>query len=276
MSNLKFEEEGHKYYTDDDFQWVSVTKLVGQFKEPFNAPLVAEKCSKGKNPKYAGMNPKDILAMWDKENKRATDLGSWYHNERERQTIDCDTITRDGIELPIISPIMNGKVKEAPNQTLVEGIYPEHLCYLKSASVCGQVDRAEVVGDMLDIYDYKTSKEIKRRGYQFWDGSRKKMKAPLNHLEDCEFNHYALQLSIYMYIMLKYNYNLTPGKLQIHHIEFEIAEKDEFGFPTLAVDPTGEPIISKVNRIDLPYMKKEVVSMFRWLKQNKKMVLYED
>jgi hypothetical protein len=273
---LKFEDEGHKYYTDDGFEWVSVTKLVEQFKEKFDAPKVAEKCSKGKNAKYKGKTPEQILAMWDKENKRATDLGSWYHNKREKATLECNTITRDGIELPIISPLIDGKVKSAPDQTLVEGVYPEHLVYLRSASICGQADRVEVVGDRIDVYDYKTNKEIKMRGYEFLKKKKKMMLGPLRHLEDCEFNHYALQLSVYMYVMLKYNYNLNPGVLEIHHITFEKDGEDENGFPILARDPLGEPIIEKVTPIKLPYLKKEVIAMLKWLKEHKKIVLYNE
>lgn len=274
---IKFVEDGHKYTNLDDadtFQWISVTKLVEQFKEPFNKEEVALKCSKGKNPKYAGKDPKEIIAAWDKENQRATSLGSWYHAQREKATLECNTITRDGIELPIINPLHDGKIKIAPEQNLAEGIYPEHLVYLRSASICGQADRVEIVNGRIDVYDYKTSKEIKMRGHEFWDGTRKMMIGPLRHLEDCEFNHYALQLSIYMYIIQKYNYNLEPGVLEIHHVEFEVESVDEYGYPVYAIDPQGEPIIKKINPIALPYLKKEVISMLKWLDINKKQLLY--
>lgn len=276
MSSLKFKDEGHKYYSDDDFQWVSVTKLVEQFKELFDARLVAERCSKStkpKNKKYKGKTVDEILAIWDKESNRASMLGTWYHNQREKDVLDCHTITRDGLELPIISPLMDGNIKLAPDQKLVPGIYPEHLVYLKSASVCGQADRVEIVGDRVDIYDYKTNKEIKTEGYEFWDGSKKMMLGPLRHLEDCEFNHYALQLSVYMFIILKHNYNFNPGVLEIHHVEFEIEDEDENGFPIHARDPIGEPIIKKVTPMELPYLKKEVLLMFNWLREHKKLVL---
>lgn len=276
MNTLKFKEDGHKYYSDDDFQWVSATKLVGQFKEPFDARKVAEGCSKSnqpKNKKYRGKSVDEIIAIWNAESERASKLGSWYHEQREKDVLGCMTITRDGLELPIISPHMDGKVKLAPEQRLVPGIYPEHLVYLKSASVCGQADRVEIVGDRVDVYDYKTNKEIKTSGYEFWDGSKKMMIGPLRHLEDCEFNHYALQLSIYMFIILKHNYNMNPGVLEIHHVEFEKEGEDENGFPIYALDPMGEPIIKKVNTMQLPYLKKEVLMMFNWLREHKKMVL---
>lgn len=276
---IKFIEEGHKYSNvnpEDLIEWVSVTKLIHQFVEPFDAPTVAEKCSKGKNPKYKGKSPEQILEMWDNENKRAIQLGSWYHNQREKDVLACNTITRDGIELPIVSPIIEEGIKLAPDQSLISGVYPEHLVYLKSIGVCGQADRVEVVNNRIDVYDYKTNKEIKTEGFKYWDGTKKMMMGPLRHLEDCEFNIYALQLSTYMYMMIKHNYNLEPGHLEIHHIEFEIEKEDDNGYPIYAIDAAGDPIISKVNVIELPYLKKEVIAMLKWLKINKKQVLYNE
>lgn len=276
---IKFEEEGHKYTNvdpNDDFQWVSVTRLIGQFKEKFDAPKVAERCSKGKNPKYAGKPVEEILEMWDRENKRSTDLGSWYHNQRESDMLQFKTLTRDGIELPIIKPDVDQGKKFAQSQKLDAGVYPELLVYLKSASICGQADRVEIVNNTVNVYDFKTNKEIKRRGYEFWDGTRKMMLGPVKHLEDCEFNHYALQLSIYMYVILKHNYNYNPGKIQIQHVTFEVERMDENGFPIYALDAGGEPIIENIEYIDLPYLKTEVINMLKWLKAHKKMVLKDE
>ena len=101
------------------------------------------------------------------------------------------------------------------------------------------------------------------------------MLGPVKHLEDCEINHYALQLSIYMYVIQKHNFNLNPGKIQIQHVEFEIDYEDENGYPVHALDAGGEPIIGKINRFDLPYLKKEVIAMLKWLKINKQMVLHD-
>ncbi len=275
---IKFIEKGHSYTNVDeneDFKWVSVTSLIGQFKEKFDALAISEKCSTGKNPKYKGIDASVIRDMWSKENKRATDLGSWYHNQREADMLQFKTVTRDGVEIPIVSPIIDKDVKFAPSQRIDNGLYPEHFVYLKSASICGQADRVEVVNHRLDVYDYKTNKEIKTRGHQFWDGSRKMMLGPVKHLEDCEFNHYALQLSTYMFIMAKHNYNLIPGKIEIHHIEFENEGMDANGYPITMMDAKGEPVLKKINRIELPYLKKEVLSMLKWLKVNKQMVLHE-
>jgi hypothetical protein len=274
--SLKFYSEEHKYVSDDDSEkidWISVTRLIHAFKEPFNTQVMAEACSKGKNPKYNKMTPQEIIDLWEKENKRAVAVGSWYHDQRERDLLSCNTITRQGRELEIINPLMDGNIKLAPSQQLVEGIYPEHLVYLKSAGVCGQSDRVEVVFDLVDVFDYKTNKEIKMEGFKGKGGKTKKMLPPMSHLDDCNYNDYALQLSTYMYIILKHNHHLKPGKIQLDHVEFEVEKLDENGYPIVSTDAMGDPLVKKVTPYELPYLKKEVIAMFKFLQENRDKVL---
>ena len=127
-------------------------------------------------------------------------------------------------------------------------------------------NRIEIVGNKVNVYDYKTNKEIKEKPYTSWDGKVSTMTGPLEHVGDCNLNHYALQLSIYMYIVLKHNHTLKPGKLQIHHVSFDVEKKDVNGYPIIATDPMGDPIIKKVVPYDLPYMKREVNAMIKYLK----------
>ena len=44
-------------------------------------------------------------------------------------------------------------------------------------------------------------KEIKKESYKNWEGISEKMSPPLQNLDDCNFIHYSLQRSIYMYII---------------------------------------------------------------------------
>jgi hypothetical protein len=265
---IKFRADTHKYESikDPEKKWISTTSLVSLFKKPFDAERISISSSKNKKSKWYGMKPEDIRAIWAKEANRATSLGTWYHNEREKELLACGTLQREGLDLSIIHPIEQDGIKLSPNQTLVPGIYPEHLVYLKSARICGQVDRLEVVGNRVDIFDYKTNKEIKKEAYVNWEGKMSCLNGPLSHVGDCNFNHYALQLSIYMYIILKHNHNLKPGKLQIHHIIFEVENRDNHGYPIVATDAQGDPLIKEVIPYDLPYMKKEVNAMIKYLK----------
>ena len=269
---VTFTAQNHKYQSldpNDRIDWISVTSFVGQFKQKFDPVAQSIKSSKNKNSKWFGIDPKKIQAIWAGEGNRANGEGSKYHDQRESDLLGIDTISRLGRAIPIIKPIYNGDIKEAPVQKLTEGIYPEHFVYLKSAGVCGQSDRVEVVQDTVDIIDYKTNKEIKKTSFVNWEGKSQKMLGPVAHLDDCNFNHYALQLSIYMYIILKHNPRYKPGKLMLHHVIFEKEGEDEFGYPIAKKDTSGNPIVKTVVPYEVPYMKSEIINMIDSIKNKK-------
>jgi len=265
-----FEASNHTYVSidpEDKTVWTSVTTLVGSLKQPFDSIKISEKCSVNnkKTNKWYGMTPEAIRLAWKKEADRACSLGNWYHQQREDDLSGCETIVRQEKVLPVIKPLIDGDGRKlAPLQKLIDGIYPEHMVYLKSAGICGQSDLVEVVNDTVNITDYKTNKKIDQTSFTNWEGISQKMLPPVSHLDDCNINHYALQLSIYMYIILKHNPNLKPGKLAIHHISFYEEDKpDEFGYPIAKLDAQGEPIIREIEIYDLPYLKKEVIAILK-------------
>ena len=264
-----FKEEGHTYESNDQdkIDWISVTSLINMFKEPFDGKTQAKKSSKNKRSKWYGMTSREILDAWENEKNRAIKLGNWYHNQREADILDFKTIERDGIEIPIVKPLVkeNG-VKLAPEQKLFDGVYPEHLVYLKSAKLCGQADVVEIVNGVININDYKTNKEIKEKGYTNWEGISKKLYKPVSHLDDCHLNHYSLQLSIYAYIIKKHNPKLKVGKLTIQHVKFKQIGTDKNGYP-INEHINGEPILEEIKMYDLPYLKNEVVNIINWLKK---------
>lgn len=269
MSILKFYPDQHKYVSEDGTDWLSVTSLVSNFKKPFDADTIAEKSSKSRRSKWYGMTPDEIKAAWKAEANRATTLGTWYHNCRESDICSFQNMERHGHTIPVFKPIEIEGVKHSPDQKLKDGVYPEHMVYLKSAGICGQSDLVEVINGVVHITDYKTNKEIKLEGYTNWEGITQKMSTPVSHLDDCHINHYALQLSMYMFIILKHNRKLLPGNLTIHHILFEEAGRDRFDNPVCALDTNGNPIVTDVVQYDLPYLKDEAVAMIHWLEDNK-------
>jgi hypothetical protein len=269
MSILKFTAHNHKYVSDDDLSWLSVTSFIGNFKQPFEADKIAQKCSRTKKSKWYGMTPEEIKEAWKNEAKRATDLGTWYHNQREADICGIGDMERHGVTVPVFKPIEVDGIKYSPEQKLKDGIYPEHMVYLRSAGICGQSDLVEVVDGKVHITDYKTNKEIKVEGFTNWEGKTQKMAHPVSHLDDCNLNHYALQLSMYMYIILKHNPKLNPGILTIHHILFQEAGRDRFDNPISALDNDGNPIVTDVVQYDLPYLKKETIDIIHWLEDNK-------
>jgi len=269
MSILQFTAHDHKYRSEDGKEWLSVTSLISNFKQPFEADKIAEKSSKSRKSKWYGMTPTDIKDVWKAEANRATTLGTWYHNQRETDICEIDNMERHGQTVPIYKPIEKEGIKYSPEQKLKDGVYPEHMVYLKSAGLCGQSDLVEVINGEVHITDYKTNKEIKVEGYTNWEGITQKMLFPVVHLDDCHLNHYALQLSIYLYIILKHNPKLKPGTLTIHHILFEEAGRDKFDNPITRLDDYGDPIVTDIVQYDLPYLKQETISLIHWLEDNR-------
>ena len=139
---------------EEKINWLSVTSFIAKFKPKFDRDGQAKKSSKNKRSKWYGMTPKEIIAAWDGETERAIKLGNFYHNQREADMLDLKTIGRHGVEVPIIKPIIDEQgIKIAPKQKLYEGVYPEHLVYLKSVGLCGQADEVEVVNGYININD---------------------------------------------------------------------------------------------------------------------------
>lgn len=269
---IVFNAENHSYSSIDGeaINWISVTTLVSHFKQPFDAKKISEKVSKNKKSKWYEIDPKIIQQIWENEATRSTTLGSWYHDQRETDLCSFASIEREGITVPVFKPseVKEG-VKIAPSQKLEPGVYPEHMVYLRSAGICGQSDLVEVVNGKVNIIDYKTNKEIKKESYIDWEGKSQKMNPPVDSLDDCNFYHYALQLSIYMYIILKHNPKLKPGRIFIHHITFEIEGEDNWGYPIAKKDSNGDPIVKEVTPIPVPYLSEEVVSIIHYLNDNK-------
>jgi|TARA_R110000737_G_scaffold352088_1_gene396676 ATP-dependent exoDNAse (exonuclease V) beta subunit len=271
-----FKEEGHVYESLDDnldndkIKWTSVTSFVGKFKPKFDAKAQAKKSGKNKRSKWYGMTQKEILSAWSNETDRAIGLGNWYHNQREENICEFNTIEREGVNLPIVRPTIDkAGIKIAPEQKLEDGVYPELFVYLKSLAICGQADLVSIVNGKINILDYKTNKEIKEKGYTNWEGITSKMYNPVSDLDDCNLSHYNLQLSLYAYIIKKHNPKLKIGKLIIQHVSFEKEGENEFGYPITKYDNQNEPIIKDIKMYELPYLKDKVDSLIMWLKDNK-------
>lgn len=263
--SLKFDEVGHKYY-DEDSEYRSVSSILHSIQEPFDVKKNALRCSKNKKSKYYGMDPIQIEQIWLGINKSAVDVGKWYHGEREKQICEINNIEHNGELCSIIRPIFSGEIKIAPDQKLINNhIYPEHFMYLKSHKICGQADLVQVLDNKINVGDFKTNKALTTRGYVGWDGT-KMLLPPVNHLEDCKMNVYNIQVSMYMYMMLKHNPQFTPGKLTIHHIIFEELDEDKLGTKSLKRDSNGDPIVKEIKKYNLPYLKSEVISILKNLK----------
>jgi hypothetical protein len=260
---MRFIEEGHIYESKPARKWISGTSLVEKFVNHFDDAGQAVRSSENPYSKWFTMNPETILTLWDQENKRATNCGSWFHSLMEGKALAAGTKKHRGKLLRVIPPILKDGYKLAPAQQLEEGVYPEHFMYDEVSGVCGQSDLVYVCEGFVDIDDYKTNKEIDFRGYGWKYGDPQMMTGIMSNIEDCNFNHYVLQLSIYMYLILLKNPHLKPGRMRICHVTFENEGFDEYGFPILKRTPDGGYIPTGKTWYEIPYLKNKVAKIFK-------------
>lgn len=245
---MRFTEQNHSYRNDKGEMYQSVTSLIKSFAKPFDRIKQATKYAKKNKLKVD-----EVLAKWDKAGKDASEKGTAFHAIKESELLSKKGIIIDGENHPIYPPHWEGGEKISGSLKLEPGIYPEQLIWSDKYKLAGQADRVEVTKkNKINIIDYKTSKEIKQRGYEKWDGTVEKMKFPLQHLDDCNYTHYALQLNVYAFMIKQHNRNLDIGKMEIEHIKGEY-EDGVFNIDEVIVYTV--PNLQKEVKILLEYWK---------------------
>ena len=277
--NIAFEEEAHIYYdvTKPEQKFISVTTLIHSFTQPFDKEFwsaykalekllskedwAIEKKSLLNTKKFDKVllelhnitedefnkEQQTILDMWDEENRNSCERGTRIHADLE------NSFYKKKKDIDLSKYQIGGKfecIKDHNNLDLENGIYPEYLISRVSEDgklrIAGQIDLLVKKGNKIIIGDWKTNKKIDLKS--FFDSKSKtssKMKYPLNNLDDCNYNHYCLQLSTYAWMIQK----LNP--------EFEIEDLVLVHF-----DHTDNMTV-----YHLPYLKDEVIKMLSFYKK---------
>jgi len=270
---IRFDESSHTYVSVDpskEVRWTSVTSLVSLFKNPFDSVAKSHQVSKNPKSKWFGIDPERIQQIWKGETTRSTEAGKWYHSKRENELISQDFVEVDNIRYNVVKPNHQDLYKLAPIQKLENNtIYPEYMVYSFTDTICGQSDKVEVSNNRVNITDYKTIKTLRTESFVNWEGLSQRMLKPIDHLDDCHLVHYTLQLSMYLYMILKHNPQFKPGVLTIEHIKFKLDSMDEFGFPIYYMDNNNEFVVEEIKNYKVPYLKEEVMAILREFKNNK-------
>lgn len=242
--SVKFREENHCYCSVDPQDtriWTSVSKVLDAYKIPFQDILWSEYCAINPVHKLYGLAAAQIREVWRMEKERSIKLGKWYHSKQEA-ALCCKNMC----------PVEDGW-KYALPQEVTSGVYPEFIVYNEEHDITGQIDQLIIDKRKIVIRDYKTNKKLKTEGFK-----NQMMKSPLAHIGDANLNHYALQLSLYAYMVLYNNPGMVVDKLIIEHVMFKVARWDKFGYPVYQVDDNDEYIIESKKDIQVPYLSREI------------------
>jgi hypothetical protein len=203
---IKFQDEGHKYWIDDDGNnLISCTTFIHSFFSDFDSDTVIRcivRSAAWRNDpsyKYYQMKPADIKKSWDDNSKDASSRGTAMHALIEKFYNNVE-ISFDEDEMPEMTQFLNFY---QDHENLV--IYrTEWMVFAEDVRITGSIDAVfidESDGSLI-IGDWKRSKKITRP--RAGGGGAKRAKHPLSHIEDCNYNHYCLQLNLYRFILERY------------------------------------------------------------------------
>ena len=189
---IVFDEKSHTYTNSQTKEnYISVTTLLGEYKIPFDKDKHSLRVAERE-----GVSQELVLETWAKENKRATDRGTKIHKLMENYIEYGEKVEDYNWMYKSYDKVIPHAVKE------YKKIYCENLLYTHEFKIAGTADLIYDHGDYFTIGDFKTNKR-----FNFNSNYNEHFKVPIDHLQYCEFNNYALQMSIYAYMFEK-----TSGK----------------------------------------------------------------
>lgn len=185
--------------------------------------------------------------------KQEIDLEWKQKNEEAKQTgITVHEAIRDALIVDFPNAVKQYRLEgelRSPDLFLTasSGLFPEQRMELlvdDEINLIGIADMISIKDGVVNCIDWKTDEDgIKFKSrYDMSKKSTKRLKYPMQKFEDCSGVNYQLQLSLYMWMILKLRPDLKPGKLQIAHI------KD-----------------MKIHHIyDVEYLEKDIEKLIKW------------
>lgn len=245
FGDFKFFPEDHHYEYKGERVGISVTKFYAQYENEFD-PSIADRVAKKE-----GKTTAEVLQEWENKNKFACEKGSAIHNFTQAlwNGAELSPMQFCSIEWRGVQDMCAIIDKIAPQSLNFYKDYENKLEHIADEFVIGsrEYDIASCVDDLfvnkltggLVMVDYKTNTDIYKN-----DKYAKKMKPPLDHLKDTTLNHYALQVSIYKFLIETY----TDLKVDEMFIVWFSENNENYEI------------------LEVPYLKKEVKEILEWRK----------
>lgn len=209
---IRFKEDTHTYWVSfvtGQFMTEHVLSISGFLKSYF-PHFDADKVLAGmrkKNTKYAGMTNQQIKALWEKNGKTASEIGTRFHfllecyfNGMSLEKYRKYRVIQYFFDWKHQHVDALGLVPFRTEQRMRTGINLRLTGTADALFVCPKQDFSTGVLNLV-MYDWKFSKEIKRDNrYQNGHGV-------CSDLDNCNYNHYLLQQNCYKWILEKFYTN---------------------------------------------------------------------
>jgi len=182
---IKFDEASHTYtHVDTKKPFISVTTLLGKYKQPFDRDGHSKRVAKRE-----GVSQELVLEMWEEEKNRACTRGTDIHKILENYINFGEVEDSYGWLCKSYDKAVERSVDSFKN------ILCENLLYDEDSAIAGTADLIFEHKNVFTVGDVKTNKR-----FRFSSPYSERLKDPISHLHNCEFNLYGLQLSLYAYL----------------------------------------------------------------------------
>ena len=241
FKDFKFFEEDHHYEYKGDCVGISVTRLIEEYTQPFDAEKIAMRVANKE-----GKSVQQVLDEWKYKNDFSCIKGSTCHEYAQTRWDKNIWIPLEFDKSPEFYKAVYTILLQADNfykdyKDKLEHLADEFVIGSEDYDIASAIDHLFIntLTGGLVLVDYKTNSDIHKN--EKYAG---KMKAPLSSLKDTTLNHYYIQLSIYKYLVEKY------AGVKI----------DEMFIVYMSEN------IENYEIIDVPYLKKEVETILEWRK----------
>lgn len=193
----------HVYiHRETNKKYKSVTTAISAIEHEFKSEEVAlaieNQQDETKQERYVGMTQLQILDLWQQINDEANEYGTHVHELIETYLLKNKWFfPKDEFDKKVIEEF--NKV----NFEFGRECYPERIMFSEEYELAGTADIIIDVDDVyFDLGDWKTNKE-----FNYYSKYQQVLKPPFEHLQDCQYVVYSLQLSTYALM-----YEMETGK----------------------------------------------------------------
>jgi len=226
---ITFTEADHRYTDDRGELYKSVSTLVHEYAQPFDAKSTAARMeSQGRGDATA------LIESWDATRDEACEYGTRVHETAEAalRNDPPPRKPRDEKERRAFQAVW--KFCKEQILTRLQVLSIEQILFNPRYYICGTADLLcrRPDGSLL-ILDWKTNREIKREGFK-----GVMMRDPVSHLPDCNLSHYSLQLNIYRQLIYsnRYTPRTMPINMMLLYINPETFEVEKIPVPDMSAE----------------------------------------
>ena len=212
---IQFTEEDHRYVIKDKKtgnevkELISVTTLNGKYFPPFDPDgKTCANCAAKR-----GITVEAMRAEWDKTRDEASAYGTRVHEYMEdlirgRKPRNTPENEKERIVFELGAKFVK-KIKPR-----LENIQPEKIICDEELGLAGTIDlfAKDPTSDQFVMIDWKTNKKIDMNTF-----FNRYALPPIEHVPDCEFGHYQLQLNMYEYILKHAGY-IPPKSVVLKYL----------------------------------------------------------